>query len=60
MGRMSSYDEHLISMAGGDGDNAYKRADDALTKAIEDAVNGRGTWEHVQTARHALNQTRRA
>lgn len=54
-----SYDEHLISMAGGDGDDLYT-ADAAYTRAVQAAVSGHGDWAAVQVAGHAVRQARAA
>lgn len=56
---MSSYDEHLISMAGGDGDE-LETADAAYTAAVQAAVAGHGDWASVQVAGHAVRQARAA
>lgn len=54
-----SYDEHLISMAGGDGDD-LDAADAAYTAAVQAAVGGYGDWASVQVAGHAVRQARAA
>ncbi len=54
---MSSYDEHLITLAGGD---ALTAADDAYTAAVQAAVSGAGDWEAVKVAGHAVRQARAA
>ena len=56
---MSDYSEHLISMAGGDGDDLYA-ADAAYTAAVQAAVGGHGDWASVQVAGHAVRQARAA
>jgi hypothetical protein len=59
---MSDYTEHLISMAGGDGDQLaadLAAADDAYTAAVSAAAGG-GDWAHARQAREAVKQARAA
>ena len=56
---MSSYDEHLISMAGGDGDD-LTTADAAYTAAVQAAVAGHGDWASVQVAGNVVRMARAA
>jgi len=54
-----SYDEHLISMAGGDGDE-LEAADNAYTAAVQAAVAGHGDWATVQVAGNVVRMARAA
>ena len=56
---MSDYSEHLISMAGGDGD-PLEAADAAYTRAVQAAVAGHGDWASVQVAGNVVRQARSA
>ena len=56
---MSDYSEHLISMAGGDGDE-LESADAAYTAAVQAAVAGHGDWAAVQVAGNVVRMARAA